>query len=133
MVCIDRDNRLAAPFRRRANCRLDPAEPSDHTQLCPSNGPRFPDPSLAADERVATLSQRFLTASAAEKVMRQARSARMEPCERKELAPTFFKWRAFRANGAIGSEIALPVQGGRIGRFLLFLGGRHGPLQHEHS
>ena len=42
--------------------------------LGPSNGQWYPDPSLAADERAATLSQRFLLASSARKVMRQAQS-----------------------------------------------------------
>src|SRR3984957_2710953 len=40
--------------------------------LDPSNGQRTPDPTLAADERAATLSQRFLLASSAQKVIRQA-------------------------------------------------------------
>jgi hypothetical protein len=38
----------------------------------PSNGLRVPDPTLAAVERAATLSQRSLLASAARKVIRQA-------------------------------------------------------------
>jgi hypothetical protein len=36
------------------------------------NDQRYLDPSLAADERAATLSQRFLLASSARKFIRQA-------------------------------------------------------------
>jgi hypothetical protein len=69
--------------KRRGRSNSSPASSSD-------GGQRDPDPSLAADERAATLSQRSLFASAVQKVIRQALLAKREPVLRPDASNAAF-------------------------------------------